>query len=55
MTLTKAPSERGFNDFKKTIKTIILITLSLWLLGVLLVAGGLTFISSFTADLYPIL
>ena len=46
MTLTKTVGERNFGEFKKTIKAIILVVIGIWIVGIVLVAGGLMLLSA---------
>ena len=47
MTLTKAATEKNFDEFKKIVKAILLMIIGVWFIGVVLVAGGLRLLSAF--------
>lgn len=46
MTLTNAALEKNFDEFKRIIKSTVLLIIGLWVVGVILVAGGLTLLST---------
>ena len=46
MTLIKAAPEKNFDEFERIIKFTVLLIISLWIVGVVLVAGGLALLSA---------